>query len=158
MTVLVILAIVLPWSIWRQMHARPVTIEGLVKLPLIFAAVSAGIALTSSPPEITTELAAYNALCAVLAIGFGAWRGRHVSIWRDGDTLMQRGNRATLASWAALIALKVVLGTVAAVTGWIPSEGPAAIFGFLALTFAIQSLAVARRTVSTPRSAFTASS
>ena len=41
MTVLLILLIVLPWSIWRQMHARPATAEGLVELPLIFAGVAA---------------------------------------------------------------------------------------------------------------------
>ena len=53
MTVLLILLIVLPWSIWRQMRARPITAEGLVKLPLIFAGVAAVIALTSHAPEIT---------------------------------------------------------------------------------------------------------
>jgi hypothetical protein len=147
MTVLLILLIVLPWSIWRQMHARPVTAEGLVKLPLIFAGVAAVITLTSHAPEITPAFMAYDAACAVLAIGFGAWRGQRVSIWHEGETPMQRGNRATLMTWALLIALKVALGTVAAVTGWIPAEGAGSILSFLALTFAIQNLVVARRTI-----------
>ena len=89
--------------------------------------------------------------CAVLAIGFGAWRGQRVSLWQEGETTMQRGNRATLTTWVVLIALKVALGTVAAVTGWIPAEGAGAIFGFLALTFAIQNVVVARRTLWPPR-------
>jgi hypothetical protein len=46
-------------------------------------------------------------------------------------------------TWVVLIAL----GTVAAVTGWIPAEGAGAIFGFLALTVAIQNVVVARRTL-----------
>jgi hypothetical protein len=151
MTVLAILLIVLPWSIWRQMHARPVTAEGLVKLPLTFAGIAAIIALTSPTREITPAFMAYDAACAVLAIGFGAWRGQRVSIWLEGETPMQRGNRATLMTWALLIALKVALGTIAAITGWIPAEGAGSILAFLALTFAIQSLVVARRTIWPPR-------
>jgi hypothetical protein len=150
MTVLAILLLVLPWSIWRQMHARPVTAEGLIKLPLIFAAVAAVIALTSKVPDVTPEVMAYDAACAILAIGFGVWRGQRVSIWHEGDTPMQRGNRATLLTWVLLIALKVGLGTLAAVTGWIPAEGAGAVLGFLALTFAIQNLVVARRTLWAP--------
>jgi hypothetical protein len=145
MTILLIVLAVLPWSIWRQMHPRPVTVSGLTKLPLILAGVAALIALTSPAPVITAEVVAYYAACAALAIGFGAWRGRRVSIWHDGSTPMQRGNRATLLTWAAMITLKVALGTVAATTGRIPAEGAAAILGFLALTFAVQSLVVARR-------------
>ena len=147
MTALVITLIILPWSIWRQMHARPVTVEGLVKLPLIFGAVAAITALTSPLHQVTAAEIVYDATSAVLAIGFGAWRGQRVSLWQEGDATMQRGNRATLTTWGILIALKVALGTVAAVTGWVPAEGVAAIFAFLALTLAIQSLVVARRTL-----------
>jgi len=151
MTVLAVLLIVLPWSIWRQMHARPVTVEGLVKLPLIFGAAAAITTLTSALHQVTTAEVVYNAACAVLAIGFGAWRGQRVSLWQEGETTMQRGNRATLTTWVVLIALKIALGTVAAVTGWIPAEGAGTIFGFLALTFAIQNVVVARRTLWPPR-------
>ena len=127
MTVLAVLLIVLPWSIWRQMHARPVTVEGLVKLPLIFGAAAAITTLTSTLHQVTTAEVVYNAgLCGP-------------------------GNRATLTTWVVLIALKIALGTVAAVTGWIPAEGAGAILGFLALTFAIQNVVVARRTLWPPR-------
>ena len=107
MTVVAILLIVLPWSIWRQMHARPVTVEGLVTLPLIFAAAAAVTTLTSTLHQVTTAEVVYNAACAVLAIGFGAWRGQRVSLWQEGETTMQRGNRATLTTWVVLIALKI---------------------------------------------------
>jgi hypothetical protein len=151
MTALIILLIVIPWSISRQMHARPVTGSGLVKVPLIFAAAATVFGLTGHLHAITSAEVIYNAACAVLAIGFGAWRGAHVSIWHEGHTAIQRGNRTTLTLWIAMIALKIALGTVAAVTGWIPAEGGAAILGFFALTMAIQNLAVARRTLWAPR-------
>lgn len=151
MTALLILLIVIPWSIWRQMHTRPVTAGALVKLPLIFAAAAAVFGLAEHAHAMTSAVVIYNAECAVLAIGFGAWRGVNVSIWQEGETAMQRGNRATLTLWIAMIALKIALGTVAAVTGWIPAEGAGAILGFLALTMAIQNLVVARRTLWAPR-------
>jgi hypothetical protein len=151
MTVLAILLILLPWSIWRQMHARPVTAEGLVKLPLILTGIAAVVTLTNHARDVTPAFIAYDAACAVLAIGFGAWRGQRVSIWLEGETPMQRGNRATLTTWALLIALKIALGTIAAITSWIPAEGAASILAFLALTFAIQNLVVARRTIWAPR-------
>ncbi len=151
MTALLILLIVVPWSIWRQMHARPVTVKGLVKLPLIFAAAAAVFGLTEHAHPVTEAVVIYNAACAVLAIAFGAWRGAHLSIWYEGDTAIQRGNHTTLTLWIAMIAIKIALGVVAAVTGWIPAEGAAAVLGFFALTMAIQNLAVARRTLWAPR-------
>ena len=39
MTLMLVLLVLLPWSIWRQMHEHEVTREGLFKLPLIFAAI-----------------------------------------------------------------------------------------------------------------------
>ena len=41
MTLFIVLAVPPPWSLWRQMHAHAVTREGLIKLPLIFAAIGA---------------------------------------------------------------------------------------------------------------------
>ena len=145
MTVALILAVVIPWSIWRQMHARPVTTEALVKLPLIFA-VAAAVALVTDVPAHTPAALVYDVVCAALAVGFGAWRGRRVTITYDGTTPIQQGNRVTLMTWIAMIALKFALGTVAAVTGWIPTEGAGEIFAFLALTFMAQSAVVAGRT------------
>jgi len=145
MTVALILAVVIPWSIWRQMHARPVTTEGLVKLPLIFAVVAA-VSLVTDVPAHTPDALLYDLVCAALAVGFGVWRGQRVSITYDGTTPIQQGNRATLMTWGVMIALKVALGTVAAVTGWIPAEGAGEIFAFLALTFVAQSAVVASRT------------
>jgi hypothetical protein len=147
MTALLILLTILPWSIWRQMHARPVTVNGLVRLPLLFAVAAAVFGLSGHVRTITSTEIIYNAACAVLAIAFGVWRGAHVSIWHEDDTAMQRGNRTTLTLWIAMIALKIALGTAAAVTGWIPAEGASAVLGFFALTMAIQNLAVARRTL-----------
>ncbi|WP_147447797.1 hypothetical protein [Solirubrobacter pauli] len=127
------------------------TVEALVKLPLIFGVVATVVALTAHTHTVTVAAVVYNAACAVLAIAFGAWRGTRVSIWHEQDTPMQRGNRTTLTLWIVMIALKIGLGTLAAVTGWIPAEGAAAILAFFALTMAIQNVAVARRTLWAPR-------
>ena len=151
MTALLIVLMVVPWSIWRQLHTRPVTAGGLVKLPLIFAAAAAVFGLTDHAHPVTEAVVIYYAACAVPAIGFGAWCGAHVSVSYQGETALQRGNRTTLTLWIAMIALKIALGTVAAVTHWIPAEGAAAILAFLALTIAIQNVAVARRTLWAPR-------
>ena len=112
MTALVILLVVVPWSIWRQMHARAVTTEGLVKLPLIFAA-AAIAALVAHVPATGDAALGYYALCAAMALVAGVLRGDRVSVWYKGATPMQRGNRATLTIWGVLIALKIALGTVA---------------------------------------------
>jgi hypothetical protein len=144
-TVALILAVVIPWSIWRQMHARPVTTEALVKLPLIFAVVAA-VTLVTDVPAHTPDALVYDLVCVALAIGFGAWRGQRISLTYDGTTPIQQGNRVTLMTWVAMLVLKFALGTVAAVTGWIPAEGAGEIFAFLALTFMAQSAIVATRT------------
>jgi hypothetical protein len=116
-----------------------------VKLPLIFAVVAA-LTLVTDVPAHTPDALIYDLVSAVLAIGFGVWRGRRVSITYDGTTPIQQGNRVTLMSWGVMIALKFGLGTVAAVTHWIPAEGAGEIFAFLALTFMAQSAVVAGRT------------
>jgi hypothetical protein len=75
-----------------------------------------------------------------LPIIFGAW--------------ISKGNRLTISLWVALIAIKFILGTIASVTGDLPSETVGEVFLFLGLSFAVQNLVVARRTLwSSPRQA-----
>ena len=60
MTLFIVLAVLLPWSLWRQMHAHAVTREGLIKLPLIFAAIGA-FSLTRQDVPSDAAAAAYIA-------------------------------------------------------------------------------------------------
>jgi hypothetical protein len=146
MTMLLVLAVLLPWSIWRQMHAHEITRESLLKLPLIFAAVGVLATGTRDLPGDAAAVA-YVLGSLVLSIAFGVWRGWRISIWRDADGRpISRGNRTTITLWVALIASKIALGTVASITGIFPGDHAGEIFLFLAFSFAAQNLIVARRT------------
>jgi hypothetical protein len=146
MTLLLVLLILLPWSIWRQMHAHEITGSGLVRLPVIFAAIGV---LGFGTGTIPTDAAAvaYIAFCLALSVGFGVWRGARVDIWRNAGRWMSQGNRTTLGLWAALIGTKVVLGTVASITGWFPAEHAGDVFLYLAVSFVAQNLVVAQRSL-----------
>jgi hypothetical protein len=146
MTLLLVLLVLLPWSIWRQMHAHEITGSGLVKLPIIFAAVGMlGFGIEAIP----TDAAAigYVGFCLALSVAFGVWRGVRLTVWHDAGRWMSRGNGTTLALWGALIGSKIALGTVAAITGWFPATHAGDVFLFLALSFIAQNLVVAERTI-----------
>ncbi len=152
MTLLLVLLVLLPWSIWRQMHAHEITREGLIKLPLIFAVI--GIAGLGTK-DIPTDGAAigYFAFSLALSVFFGVWRGRKIDIWRDEDgNLISMGNRTTITLWVVLLASKFGLGAVASITDWFPAEHAGEIFLFLAVSFVAQNIVVARRSLwSAPR-------
>jgi hypothetical protein len=146
MTLLLVLLILLPWSIWRQMHAHEITGSGLVKLPVIFAAIGVlGFGMSAIPTD--GPALAYIAFCLALSIGFGIWRGARIDVWRDAGRWMSRGNRTTLILWAALIGTKVALGTVASITGWFPAEHAGDVFMYLAISFVAQNIVVAERSL-----------
>jgi hypothetical protein len=145
MTVLLILLVVVPWSISRQMRVHEVTARGLVKLPLIFAAVGVLGFGTGAVPD-TAHALAYLAVSAAVSVALGLARGALIPMWTDGDgRLVSQGNRTTLTLWILLIVTKVAMGTVASVTGWFPGEHPGEIFLFIALSFVAQNVVVARR-------------
>ena len=111
MILLVVLAVLLPWSLWRQMQVRAVTRESLIKLPLLFAGIGV---LTQTGSLIPDGRAGVIALLisVTASILLGAWRGAVIPVWRaeDGSWLSQ-GNRQTITLWIVLIALKFALGT-----------------------------------------------
>ncbi|MDO8212153.1 hypothetical protein [Conexibacter sp. CPCC 206217] len=151
MTVLLILLVLVPWSISRQMRVHEVTTAGLVKLPLIFAAIGV-LGFGTGDLADSTDAAAYLAVSAVISIAIGLWRGAAIPIWRDqAGTLLSQGNRTTLALWALLIGIKIAMGTVASITGIFPGEHPGDIFLFIALSFAAQNLLVHRAICRRPR-------
>ena len=145
MTLLLVLLVLLPWSIWRQMHAHQVTREGLIKLPLIFAAIGVLGFGTGAIPTDGAAIA-YLAFSLLLSMAMGVWRGYEISLWRDEEgNPISKGNRTTIALWVALIGTKVALGTIASITGWFPAEHAGEVFIFLAFSFVAQNLVVARR-------------
>jgi hypothetical protein len=145
MTLFLVLAVLLPWSLWRQMHEHQITREGLIKLPLIFAGIGLlGLGTQDIPTDAAA--AAYVTFSLALSVSLGVWRGAVIAVWRNaaGDW-MSKGNRLTISLWIALIAAKFAMGTVASITGWLPATGTGEVFLFLGVSFAVQNLVVARR-------------
>jgi hypothetical protein len=147
MILFIVLAVLLPWSIWRQMHVNPVSRGSLIKLPLVFAGIGLLVQTGSLIPAGRAAIVAL--LIGVAAsVVLGLWRGAVIPVWtaEDGSWLSQ-GNRLTIALWVALIAFKFALGTVGSMTGWFPVESVGVVFVTLGLSFAVQNLVVARRTI-----------
>jgi hypothetical protein len=149
MTLLLVLAVLLPWSLWRQMHEHTVTRHGLFKLPLIFTA----IGLLDLPHDAALVPAAIS---LSLSVALGIWRGAVIPAWQDADGWHSRGDRTTITLWIVLIATKFAMGAIGSVTGWFPATGAGEVFLFLGISFAVQNLVVARRTIARPRDLATA--
>jgi hypothetical protein len=147
MTLMLVLLVLLPWSIYRQMHAHEITPTGLFKLPVIFALIGiAGVGTRDLPTD--GAALAYVLVSIGLSVGFGVWRGMKVSIWSgENGQPISKGNRTTISLWGALLATKFALGTVASITDWFPAEHAGEVFLFLACSFVAQNLVVARRSL-----------
>jgi hypothetical protein len=145
MTFFLILAVLLPWSLSRQMRPHRVTSQGLVKLPAIFALIGLS-ALSGTELPAGGGAVAYVGASVLITVVFGVWRGLAMPVWFDAGWMSQ-GDRRTISLWVAMIALKVAVGVVAGVAGFIPSETVGELFLFLAASFAVQNVIIARRTV-----------
>ena len=151
MTLFLVLAVLLPWSLWRQMHEHRITRSGLIKLPVIFAAIGA-LSLTRQDVPADAAAALY-VLCSLgLSVGLGLWRGAVIPVWQAADgSWMSKGNALTITLWVALVGAKFAMGTVADLTGWFPATGAGEVFLFLGISFAVQNLIVAQRTLARGR-------
>lgn len=150
MLLFVILAVLLPWSIWRQSHEHAVTRQSLAKLPMLFVGI--GVLVQVGSPLTGGHAAAIALAISVAAsVLLGLWRGAVTPLWRNSHgSWMSQGNRTTIALWVLLIAFKFALGTFGSVTGLFPVETVGEVFVTLGLSFAVQNLVVARRSIAQP--------
>jgi len=148
MSALLLLLLLLPPSIYRQMRANEVSAAALVRLPAIYAAIGL-LGFGTGHLDLSGGAAPYIAISAALSIGFGIWRGVQVRVWRDAaGSYFVQSTRLTLALWAGLILGKIAINTVGAVTGALPrGTHPGEIFLFIAVSFVAQNAIVARRTI-----------
>jgi hypothetical protein len=147
MLLFIVLAVLLPWSIWRQMHPHTVTRQSLMKLPVLFAGIGVLVQIGSPLPDGRAAALALTISVAASAL-LGVWRGAVIPVWRtQNGSWMSQGNRTTIALWVVLIAFKFALGTVGTVTGLFPVETVGEVFVTLGLSFAVQNLVVARRSI-----------
>lgn len=147
MILFLVLAVLLPWSISRQMHVHTISRGSLIKLPVMFAGI--GLFVQSGSLVAGGRGAAIAlAISVFLSVVLGVWRGAVVPIWQaENGSWQSKGNRQTIILWTALIACKFLLGTVGSVTGWFPEETVGMVFVTLGLSFAIQNIVVARRSI-----------
>src|SRR5919109_2693511 len=121
MSALLILLVLLPLSIYRQMRPSEISRAALIRLPLMYAWIGL-LGFGTKHLDVTAGAAPYIALSAVLSIGFGLWRGAQVRVWRGASgSYFVQGTRLTLALWAGLILGKIASNTIGAVTGGLPS-------------------------------------
>jgi hypothetical protein len=144
---LLILLVVLPLAIWRQMREHAVTARRLLLPPLIF--VLLGLTGLGTGDEIPTDAEAvgYLVVSAALAIGFGAWRGLIMPVWRGEAGWRAQGSRVTLGLWVAMLGSKFGLAALASAAGVFPGEHPGEIYLFIALSYGVEDFLIARRTI-----------
>jgi hypothetical protein len=147
MILFLVLAVLLPWSISRQMHVHTISRDSLIKLPVLFAGIGLLVQSGSLVPGGRGAAIALS-ISVATSVALGIWRGAVVPIWQaDDGSWRSKGNRQTIALWTALIVCKFLLGTVGSVTGWFAEETVGMVFVTLGLSFAVQNLVVARRSI-----------
>lgn len=145
MTLLLVLLILLPWSIHRQMPEHEITKDGLAKMPILYAAIGVlGFGTGDTPTD--GPAIGYLAVSVLMSIGFGMARGYSMPVWLDKDKWLTRGTKLTLILWGALVGTKIVMGTIGSITDIFPGEHVGDIFVFIAISFAAQNVILARRT------------
>ena len=150
---LLIFLIVLPLAIWRQMSPHRVTVQRLALLPSVFLVLGVAGTVTGEMPT-DAEAIAYLVVSAAIGIGFGAWRGVVIPVWRDGEDWFEQGNRSTLVLWGVMLGLKFGIAAIVSAADIYPGEHPGELYIFIAISFAVQELIVARRSIwSAPASA-----
>jgi hypothetical protein len=144
---LLILLVLLPVAIWRQMREHGVSGRRLLLPPAIFLVLGiTGMAGGETTPA-DAEAIAYLAVSGALAIGFGAWRGLIMPVWRADGGWRAQGNRTTLTLWVVMLASKLGLAAAASATDVFPGDHPGEIYSFIALSYGIENTLIARRTI-----------
>ena len=147
MTLVLVLAVLLPWSLSRQIREHRITRPRLIRLPLIFAAVGLlGLSTADLPTDAIA--AAYVAVSLAVSVLLGVWRGAVIPVWKTpAGEWRSKGNRLTIALWVVLIFTKFLMASVASSEGWFPATATGEVFLFLAVSIGAQNLVVARRTI-----------
>lgn len=132
------------WVIYRQTTPRSVIGERRFK-PAVIVIVT-GLAVGGF--DLPSGTAGWALVCITLAlsVGVGVARGRLTRIWRDaGGTVLRSGTALTGGLFVALIAVKLALGTFAAVNHIDDGAGIGEVLVMTGLMFAVQAEIVWRR-------------
>lgn len=135
---IVLIAAAVIWILWKQIRPAPVKTRLLVLAPLAMGY----FGIRDTPASTWTSVAdlALILIGAAFAIALGLARGGTIRVWREQDgRLWRRGTKLTLALWAALLAVRVIMAGVATSTGHRAADAPGPILLSLALSFAAQN-------------------
>ena len=139
----VIVVVVLPSLVARQLRQRELSLARIAVLPAAFVVVG-----FVADHELVHRLSSAPAL-AMVAAGLvvagvtGVARAATMRVWRVGGTVLTKGNGLTVALWVATILVRV--GEVAAAYALGIPEGAGVAMLFAAATFGAQGLALAWR-------------
>ena len=138
--------VLVPLAIWGDLRKRPVTVQRVIALLAVFVVLGViGSATRAMPTD--AEAIAYLVASGAIAIVFGAWRGRAIDVWHADEGWYKQGNRTTVILWAATIALKGALALVVSGADIYPAEHSGELYFFFAISFGVEELLIARRTI-----------
>jgi hypothetical protein len=141
--VIVLVAALLVFVVYRQMRSAPIEPRQLVIFPLILA-VFGFVNLQKQPPDLIAGGVALVA-SVLTALLFGVARGRTTLIWRAGNVTMRKGTTTTLLLWIAAILVRVIIGGIARRAGVPLSMTAGEIPLFLGVTLAGQNAVIWQR-------------
>jgi hypothetical protein len=144
----VLIAVLLGWSLYRQLRVSRPTGGALLRLPIILGVVGVALLGGDLAGLVAPAILWFTLASAALSAVAGAGRGYQLRVWRDARGWAVQGTWTTVGIWLAMIAVKVGLGVVEGFEG-IATRGPSVgeLCVFLALSFLVQNVVVASRTI-----------
>lgn len=136
--------VLIAFVIVRQVSERRMTVGKLAIMPAVFIALplfqdhELGHRLVSSPLAIPLLL-----LGLLVGAGTGLARAMTMSVRLEGTTLVTKGSWKTVATWVALIALRLGVAGIAYLLG--VQEGMGEALFCAAASFGVQNLVLAAR-------------
>lgn len=147
---ILLIAAVIVFVIYRQMTTqrvggKAVIIPGALVVYGLYEAYFGKNATGLLDPHHLAVSVALFAICLVLAVGLGVWRGVTVHAWRDqAGALWRKGNAMTLVAWVVSIGSRVLVGFLG---GYLfhTAETTASIMIAAGISIGVQNLVISRR-------------
>jgi hypothetical protein len=128
----------------RQFQPHPLNERRLMILPLALVVLGArGMSGVDSFATVS-----FFALNAVMAVGFGIWRGLSFRVWAQGNGPWAQGTLVTLVLWIVSVVMRLVLAGAGHVAGISMGSATAELSVLLGITFAAQNLVIWTRSTS----------
>jgi hypothetical protein len=139
---IVITLVVLAWVLYRQTVARPVSVRRLWLLPAILIVLGVISISHVNHGHLSGTADAYLAVDVVSSIALGALRGFFVRVYGQDGVMWRQGSAVTIALWIVSIAVRVLVGILAANAG-VGNVSDAALEVAFGLSLASQNAVVA---------------